>query len=85
MTLSSRLAAPFDGDGGCSAMSSAGPFEAAVEEVVEAADFPGDDLLRRSPRGRPERREAAGRVDHEVAIGGSAGSDEHHDGTPSVA
>ena len=43
--------------------------QAAVEEIVEAAHFPADDLGGRAPRRRPERREAPGRVDDEVAIG----------------
>ena len=59
-----------------SAISKERALQAAVEEVVEAAHFPGDDFLRRAPRRRPERREAPGRFDDEVAIGGRARSDE---------
>lgn len=42
--------------------------EAPVEELVETSDLAADDFQSRTPGRRPERREAPGRVDDEVAI-----------------
>src|SRR4029079_16200288 len=55
-----------------------GTGEASLEEVVETAHFAGHDLGSRPPRGRPERGEAPGRGDDELAIGGGAFANGDH-------
>ena len=59
------------------------PHGAAPERAVErpmtiAPDLAGDDFLRRPPRRRPERGEAPGRLDDEIAVGGSPAADGEH-------